>query len=676
MADRRRLVTMSAGGRPVLELDLEVTDAYHAVQGTFAYAPGQQNPMASREPGRFGGQVVVGEQNDNGTASWQALVKGSTEDQAAANIEALLGVANRSSQGRLLEWRPDGSSFSSYFRVAGPGAWRPMYKWAQWEGAQSMVVEVSFPVRPLVLWDPMTIVDPFDVDSLVADYTADAGLANTAVSGGAVTASGTLTAERRVRHTVRGYPLLEGQATVRTSPGATIAGYKAGVLLRASAADTYVEVYVDDNGTNSRLRIDVVIGGTRTNRASTNLAARINSPDSKFWVRGRIEGGTVVAEYLNNLSFFDLSPMVAPTLTNNYTLSGGEQSSLVAGFSGWSWVPQDASATLDEFEFRPFTYRNVTLPEILEPTDQVPGTASALADVNVTPSGGSAGPVWAMVAWAKEPNPSGLTPLTILEAESLSLSAWASSAQAGARGGEDVRATTSGASSAYGVEFNVVDLVGIEADEFAAQIDVEVWARVLLSSTLVNPRIILSAGAYATTLVDRRYSVEYGTAGKLLAKPSSGTVYRFVRLGTVTLDATSETNARFVLNGSVEAGSSGVFGVDYVVLAPVRRRAAGMTGVALAAVNPFVPNTGEWTKRIRSDLSATLRQEQSGAGPGGSYGLGGALIQPSPGRNRWLVKLSSLVPDDPTSNASSEQLAHSATVSLDVTPRSYMLRGA
>jgi hypothetical protein len=263
VADRRRIVTLSAGGRPILDTDLEVASTYQAISETFAYQPGANNQMTSREPTRFGGQVIVGEQNDNGTVSWQALVRGSTADQVAAISETLLTAANRASQGRLLEWRPDGATYSSYFRVAGPGTWKPTYKWSQWQGAQSMVVDVSFPVRPLVLWDPMTIIDPFDVDSR-GDYTFDAATsADVNVTGVAPSTlvpvvGAALTVERGARHTARGYDLLEGQVTVKTTPGATITGYKAGVKLRASASNTYIEVYLDDNGTNSRLRVDVV----------------------------------------------------------------------------------------------------------------------------------------------------------------------------------------------------------------------------------------------------------------------------------------------------------------------------------------------------------------------------------------------------------------------------------
>lgn len=669
MADRRRLITLSDGGRPVLSLDLQVSSTYEAIEGTFAYAPGQSNQQASREPGRYGGQTVVGEQNDNGTVSWQALVRGSTYDQAAGNIEALLAAANRASQGLLLEWRPDGATYSSYFRVAGPAAWNPTYKWAQWQGALSMVVEVKFPVRPLVLWDPMTIIDPFDDVDSRADYTFDALTSSDVTptpgspSGGNLSVSTSLSSERRARHTVRGYKLLEGQVNVASTPWAgNPTGYKFGVLLRASAADTYVEVYIDDNGTNSRLRIDVVIGGSRTNRASSNLAARLNG--AEVAVRGRIEGQTVTAEYFNAAA--NTQPMTAPTLSTSYGLSSPEQSSLVAGFSGWSWLPVNAGSHLNQFEARPFTWRNQTLPQALQPLDSIPGTGPALTDVVITPSGGSAAPAWALIAWGKTPSDDEAPPAIIENTLLGTLSGWSATGTANARGASQLDATAAGAVSASAEIY----VGNPEADEFTdEQADVEVWARAIVSSTLVNPRLAVSAnGAYTS---------EFGSAGKPLVKPSSGTVYRFVRLGVVSFEkpVAGSLGLLLKLQYTADGGSTGTYGIDYVVPVLARRRAAGMTGVPAASVSAFTVGTGETIKRVRSDLSASTLIVSTLAGSRAG-GLGGALIQPSPGLCRWVVKLSSLVPDDPTSDTTSEQLAHSATVSLDVTPRSYLLRGA
>lgn len=664
MADRRRIVTLSPGGRPILQLDLETGSAFQAIKDTFAYVPGAQNQQASREPGRYGGQVTVGEENDNGTVTWQALVRGATADIVTANIETLIDACNATGRDRKLEWRPDGSTYSGYFRVAGPIAWKPTYRWSQWQGAQSMVVEVSVPVRPLVLWDPMDIVDPMDVNAL-ADYTFDALTSGSVTHAATILiGNGTLSTERRAVHTIRGYKHLEGQASLRTIPNATITGYKAGTVLRRSAADTYVEVYVDDNGTNSRLRIDKVIAGVRTNLATTNLGARISSTNG-FWVRGRIEGQTVYAEHFTATT---PTPMGTPTTSTSYTLTSPEQASLPAGFAGWSWVPQHVSAGLDEFSFHPFWWRNQTLPEALTGLDVIPGTAPALADVLVTAAGGTSPPAWALIGWGRTPSFS-QTPPSIIESETWTTAGWLDTAGVGtARGDASSMVVTSGAGT-FSLEVTISP--DIEPDDFMDEkAEVEVWARVWVSSTLVNPRLRLSI---ASTLQDSN-SIEYGATGKLLTKPTSGGVYRFVRLGTVTVDVDGPGRVIKVV-GTVETGSTGTFGIDYLVQVLAGRRAVGMTGVPKAETAAFIPVTTEVTKRVRSDLRG---QFYAGGGTLSetSPGLGGSLIHPSPGSNRWIVKLSSLAPDDPTVDNSSEQLAHQATVHVDVTPRSYLLRAA
>lgn len=109
------------------------------------------------------------------------------------------------------------------------------------------------------------------------------------------------------------------QVTVKATPGATIAGFKAGVIVIRIDADDYLEVYVDDDGTNSRLRLDVVTGGSRVNRSSTNLAARVEN-GTPFWVRGRIEGRVVHLEHFTSAP----TPMGTPTTTANYTLTSAE----------------------------------------------------------------------------------------------------------------------------------------------------------------------------------------------------------------------------------------------------------------------------------------------------------------------------------------------------------------
>jgi hypothetical protein len=672
MADTLRVVTFSAGGRPILVRDLnDITGYFRDRDAGTTFTPAQAATQYSRRAKRYGGARAVGQTHDNAALAWTAYVRGSSVTQAAQRVEQLLVDIENAARGRYIEFAPEGVA-SSYAEIAGPGSWAPTYQPREFADAQAMRVQLTFPVLPLVQWARMTVIDPFDVDS-EADYTYDAGTtADTAVTGGAMTpvVGAALTAERRARHTARGYDLLEGQATLKATPVTTITSFKAGVLQRATSASNYIEVYVDDNGTNSRLRVDVVIAGVRTNRSSTNLAARLVTA-TPAWVRGRIEGNVVTAEYFASAP----TPMAAPTLTASYTLVGGDAPlNTTAGKAGWSWIPQNASATLDDFEFRPYTYRNQTLPTKLAPSDNIPGNAPALADVTFTPSGGAAAPVFAYVAWGRRAGTpaAGVAPFAILEAESAGdLTGWVSAADAGSRGGNRlIDATVSGAET-YTASW-VIDPSALTADDFTDnEITLEVFAVLALSSTLVSPRFTLSARPQAGTAFGaERFTSEWGNTG---VGPTAvgAAVRRLVRLGSLRLPA--DAPMKLWLAASTAAGSTGTIGADYLIIGPARARALSPTAKANDTGYPrFVGSTAETSKRVRADLSALVSQPPNT--PIRDHGLGGSLIEPPSGAVDWLLKLSSLVPDDPTVDSTTEQLAHAATVSLDLIPRSYLLR--
>jgi len=670
---------MSSGGRPVLELDLEVTATYQAIMDTFAYAPGQRNQQASREPGRYGGQQVVGETNDNGTVSWQALVQGGPGQSiavVAANVEALLLACERTGRDRLLEWRPEGAAFSSYFRVAGPAAWKPTYQWRVWQGSQAMVVEVSFPVRPLVLWDPMTIVDDFSVDS-TADYTFDgATAADVAVSGGALTpvVGAATTTERRARHTVRGYPLLEGQATAKFTPNVTATGFKGGVLLRGSAPTTYVECYVDDNGTNSRLRVDVVIAGTVTNRASVNLAARI-STGAAFWVRGRIVGGVVFAEHFTAAPTPTGTPTTAsPSGGAGYTLvSGDAPLNTTAGFMGWSWIARSTSATMDDFEARPFVRAGVTPPAVMHYADQIPGSAPALADTSIAQASADVR-YFAMIAWAQQSASSVNVP-GILDSGAATHTGLTETSSATAYGGTDARTTSVAAGLQIVLETAKLQwslsAVDWTPDDFSESvIDVEVWARLAISSTVVNPQ---ARAALSSNNAIRTFTIEYGSAGRSLPVPSGSPGYMFARLGVIPVDAEFSSGFLQIAVGC-SSGSSGTLGIDYAMLIPARRRAASPSNVSGTDSYPtFLPGLANSQRTIRSDLSGLFSIPPAGASR--YHGLGGSLIQVPPGLADVLVDVRSTVPAD-TDGGTNDALGDPVTTMLDVVPRSNLLRSA
>ena len=72
----------------------------------------------------------------------------------------------------------------------------------------------------------------------------------------------------------------------------------------------------------------------------------------------------------------------------------------------------------------------------------------------------------------------------------------------------------------------------------------------------------------------------------------------------------------------------------------------------------FIASTSDTTKTVRADLSGAVASATANAGA--DTGLGGSRLWLPPGNVDLLVKLSSTVPDDPTVDASDEQLSHTS----------------
>jgi hypothetical protein len=221
-----------------------------------------------------------------------------------------------------------------------------------------------------------------------------------------------------------------------------------------------------------------------------------------------------------------------------------------------------------------------------------------------------------------------------------------------------------GASIGGGLSLRLlVDPALLVPDDYTqSEIAIEVWARVNLPVTPVT--LLTYAKPLSAAALPKVYTDEFGSAGKPLTPPSSGTALRFVRAGTLRLSAGAGRYQIFMNTGATSVD------LDYLLLLPANQRALSPSGKANDATFPiFIPDTSELTKRIRSDLSGTIKDAAGGVGEVDTSGLGGFLLEFPPGDIDTVVKLSSLVPDDPTSNTTTEQLAHSATVHFAVTPR-------
>jgi hypothetical protein len=280
----------------------------------------------------------------------------------------------------------------------------------------------------------------------------------------------------------------------------------------------------------------------------------------------------------------------------------------------------------------------------------------------------------------------GALPFGIIEGEqhdSGSLSGgWAFNALAGSRASGSLYVTGTNNAGDYVSQY-YIDPALLLPDDFSEDgIALEFWARMRLHANATNPRVILSAlPEGGTTYGAQQFTPEYGSTGKRLTVPSSSTAWRFDRLGTLTLRSDRDNPARVMLkfNYVCSAALSGSpdFALDYLAVVPSQARALSPTAKSAASGYPkFISTTTETTKRINNDLSGRVRR----VGPGGAVahfsdvGLGGSVIELAPGTNRAFLKLCSLVPDDPTVDASTELLAHNGIVHFAITPRYFLLR--
>lgn len=403
MADRLRIVTFSTGGRPQTVVDLNDGTNVTLIRDTLKVTPPQATQQLADSQRRYGGGYIAAETHANGAFEAEWYVTDTTADLQLVRLEALLGILQQPAQGRYVEWRPDGATRSVFYEIRGPGQWEPTYRWIVYQQSKTIQLKAALVVGPLAEGSRLDILDDFAVDSS-GDYTYDSGSSGINTISSNLQPNGSLTTERRMIHTERGYTFTDVQAQVKATVGASISSsYKAGVVICRTASNNYIEAYVDDNGTNSRLRIDKVVAGSRTNLTSTNLANRVNaSPHNVFWVRLRREGPVVTAEHFTYNAADPGDGMVATT-TNSSSLSAAEQTAFTAGYTGIVWVPIDAAARMDDFKVEPYTYLGRTAGEEID-LPAIPGTAPAKVDIRTTQTAGTQA-IWAAFGWQPKPAP-------------------------------------------------------------------------------------------------------------------------------------------------------------------------------------------------------------------------------------------------------------------------------
>ena len=559
------------------------------------------------------------------------------KDALAANLKSLNAIVDELRRfGGKLTWQSGGQTYRQNLEVLGTDGTQ-MSTWNNKAETRSIAaVSVQLVCAPYALGDPMDI-DDQTFATLSSDYIIDGSglLTNLTNTGGKLKATANTAVEHRLIYTSRGYQLSDAEITTKATIGTTLSSWKAGAILWRTGPNDYVTAHIDDTGTASRLRINQIIGGIGTNKASANIATRLTA-SSTLYIRVRTEGSTVYLEHWSTAP----TPNGTPTTTvswsaatawtattfaagaiasyNGYLYiaasstaatdvpSGSSTSTTkwtyLVGFPGLIWTPQSATAEIDYFTVRPFTYTKQTLPKKLSLNGVIPGDSPALANIEATTTQDAG---WALFGWASTPAASTLSssptpkpPFVVFNGtddDSTARSGWTTTSLTSITNNAVWASTTT-----YKARW-ILDPSLLPVDEYSdGDRALEVWALVLTdtSTKLVSPTFVTSLQSkdgYGPV----RYTDEWATAGRtipVLASTAVSTGYRWTRLGTVHLPNSPAREMALTITGTAAAttSTSATWGIDKVLVLPVKQRAALPT--AKSAIEFGVDNTfAKWS---------------------------------------------------------------------------------
>lgn len=317
---------------------------------------------------------------------------------AATLLLATLGseVSACDRSGGVLRWRSNGATYPVYLAVQ--AAKLEGTQGVHWESHNRSDGMLTLLCDPAAYGDAMGYVEDLgpraDGSSALSDFTLDAG-AGTLTLGvdTAIQARGALvpssTANKRVRHTVRGYSYTDAAVTIPWRTGASVASadFAVGIL---DAAGNGLVARIQGSATNL-LSVATVATGTPTTVASTAFTPSANTV---YWLRFIRSGPVVTAQV------FTAPPFLASTATAEIaaSLTVAQQQAAPAGQPAFRTTPTGTDERFMGLDVRPYTYLYAQ-PDTIRLTG-IPGDLPALADVEIAvPSTLTTQAVWGLAAW-------------------------------------------------------------------------------------------------------------------------------------------------------------------------------------------------------------------------------------------------------------------------------------
>jgi hypothetical protein len=159
-AEKLEVIQLSASN--TVESLLDLNDGTHYFMGTktFKIVAPAVTRIEAQDQRRWGGAQQVGEVHANGMVTWEAMVAGTSEQQAIEKVETLLAQLAANPRRLWLLWQAAGVTQPSLYEARGTGHWEPLFDVGALEGAGLFPIQVEVPVAPLAQGLPVEVLGP------------------------------------------------------------------------------------------------------------------------------------------------------------------------------------------------------------------------------------------------------------------------------------------------------------------------------------------------------------------------------------------------------------------------------------------------------------------------------------------------------------------------------------
>ena len=358
-----------------------------------SYAP---EPVISSRQDGVG--VVTSTTQEPRVIKMPISIAAASKAAAIALIQALgneVSACHRS--GGVLRWKSNQATYAVNLVVQ--AAKLESTQSVHWESHNRSDAMLTLWCDPAAYGDQMGFVEDFgprnDGTSSLSDFTLDAG-AGTLTLGvdTVVQARGALvpssTANKRVRHTARGYNYTDAAVTMAWRTGASVASADFAVGIMDAAGNGLV-ARIQGSATNLLSVASVAAGTPTIIGAGTAFTPAANTV---YWLRFIRSGPLVTAQVFTAAPFLSSTP--AATFTTS--LTAAQQQAAPAAQPAFRVTPTGTDERYMGLDVRPYTYLYAQ-PDTIRLTG-IPGDLPALGDFEISvDSSLTTQAVWGMAAW-------------------------------------------------------------------------------------------------------------------------------------------------------------------------------------------------------------------------------------------------------------------------------------